>query len=216
MSQVIFAPVFALGKAHEQALGTDAQEGATEFYVSDLTGIVIGQHAFLSDADGSAVEYVGRITAKNALIVDVTVQFPLLADRAADAKFWVAAASWQAVSVPGVGDWANRVDPGLQSVASTGAENLFSRTRDAREIVTVGWQMISVADWQACKVWLHDNASYGLGAFTAAWKDYDSGERRCARVKLENPERLLQAQTAMFGWRGVSMEFAVAGDAEYL
>jgi hypothetical protein len=212
---MIFAPVFAREKQYEKGV-TGFTIGAvnTAVTLDGVSGLAAGRHGFVASSTGTLVEYLGRILTVNGLVVTCR----LVAQRARNAgdRFWVAKYVWQAASVPSVAEYDREVDPGIATLETTGAVPLRTRVRDVGERVRLTLGSAAASDWAGYLDWLRDRADWGLGQFTAAWRDQDKGVVRTAVVALGATERGFQTRVPLAGLRTWEMELVVAGEDGYL
>src|SRR4051812_110822 len=109
----IFAPVLAKGKDKDHTVSSLTQNTSTTTIVlaTPATPIVVGDHVFLSDADGTLAEYLGKaLTVAGSTI---TTSLRAQRTRASGAPVWTPEVSWQAASMPSAGNQPSRL-PGIE------------------------------------------------------------------------------------------------------
>lgn len=184
-----YPPLFAKGKTNAKNI-TSQVIGSTDtaLTLDNVTSLTTGMHVFTSDDAGAgSVEYLGKIKTIVGLVV--TTQFRARFARVSGADFWTPTASWQAATVPGLGHQGRMLDPGIERLTTTAAQDMRTRVRDAREFVEFTWSNAVRTDLVAYQAWMLANTNNCLGTFTAAWFDAELGYNRNCKVQLHDVDR---------------------------
>jgi hypothetical protein len=135
----MFAPVFARGKGTQRtvssyAIGTSSTVVTLSAAASPMA---VGQHLFVSNADGTAVEYLGKIRAVSGS--QVTASLVAQGARAAGALAWTPAAVWQAATVPSAVYEPSYVS-GVETLETAGPALLHTRAAEAKAYLGIAWR----------------------------------------------------------------------------
>lgn len=212
----MFAPVFVKGKSNIRTVSSFTLNASSTTIVltAAASPIAVGNFVFVSQADGTLCEYLGKATAVAS--ATVTTMYRGRIARSAGALVWTPTASWQAASVISLGACSQDWSTGIETLETTGAQPLHTKVAEHRDLVEMTWSMADRADRVALKAWLLANAGDGLGSFTAAWNDVELGAVATAKVKLSEPGRVFSAQSTAYRLRSWVLGLCVVAADSYL
>jgi hypothetical protein len=171
-------PLFAKARDRERTLTQAAQAGTKTLHVSAPSEFALGDRIFVSESDGSELEYLGPVTQIGA--DSLTVTHALANPKTITARIWrpQSAFQWDTVTTEPV----ERVfHEGIAVERSVGGALWAVRLADPIREDTLRFTGVSRAAFASFRSWLSSHACGGLDDFT--WVDE---QRACARVRLLN------------------------------
>ena len=175
-----FRPVMCCGKTAATTLSVAAAAGANVITVASGGGYVVGELVFVSNADDSAVQFLGTVTNKNVSVL--TLSLGLQVAREIGAKVWRPSTRVA---------WSRGADQSVTRLRATGTEVQVSRggqvtatqTSDPVESLEYSHRLGLSSDWEAWKGFVVTSRQDGLLPFTLAWWDSPAGVSRCDAVR---------------------------------
>ncbi len=179
-------PVFLKGRELERVLTAGVDAGDTMLPVSAGLDFSVGDHVLVSDADGSAAEYVGQASATAAN--SVTTALGVASVRSAGALVWRAAAvmAWRSVTAsPQSVDY----DQGVRTEWTVGGDVVSSRLGSETVEERLRFSEISLGEFEDFRTWLQSAAQGGLLSFTRVGEERGVAVARLVDTRLERREK---------------------------
>jgi hypothetical protein len=157
-------PLFATGKQNEQTLSQPISEGATEIPVANAsTYFAEGDHLFISESDGSELEYLGIATSVST--TSVTVARPVASAKSAGALLWkpVAVFQWE---VGRSSPLVRTYHSGVEVQRSVGGVLYSTQVSDPFRTESLFFERVTRENYQQYEQWVCDVIHDGLDAFT--------------------------------------------------
>ena len=156
--------IFAKGRADEQTLGDVTAAGAQTIALAGADGIFsVGQHLFISEADDSETQWLGKVTAVTSS--DVSFSRALESSKNSGAKLWRAEATRETpadVELPE----RRRTEPGVVTERSRGGDFYSVKVGEPKTEVRLTLGGLTRQAEETLFLWLGANAEWGLQAFT--------------------------------------------------
>jgi len=177
-------PLFCQGRAVERPTSQAVGMGAKQIPTDDATSYFsAGERVFISEADGSEVEYLGTIAS--VATNSVTVELATEAAKSEGAKLWTPEAMFEwpmqtGTARPPAGGRVRH--GGVEVVRSLGGEAYATRLGSAYVTESVRFENLTDERFGQLSSWLEQEADGGLEEFT-----YVDGSRVVRRVRLDVP-----------------------------
>ena len=172
--------IFAQGREAEQTLGDVVTAGAIQIALTGADGIfAVGELLFISEADGSEVEFLGGVTAVSPTAVDFALA--LLKSKDSGAKLWRPISSF-ATGGDAVLPSKRETRSGVAVERSLGGVSYAIRTAVATK--TMDWSLEELTPQSEANLtdWLDQTAQGGLVALTLV-----APSRALDAVRLHGP-----------------------------
>ncbi|MBN1867725.1 hypothetical protein JW916_10570 [Candidatus Sumerlaeota bacterium] len=170
-------PLFTRERELERSLSQSADAGSRVLYTASASDFSVGDRLFVSESDGSELEYLGAIA--EVAPTSLTATFPLETAKSATARVWRPASAFQWETVTASPSVDRVLREGIVAERSVGGALWSARVADPWREDTLRFPGLSRAHFTAFRSWLASATRGGLDDFT--WVD----ETRCvARVRL--------------------------------
>ena len=180
-------PLFATGKQNEQTLAQAIPEGTTEIPVANASNYFTeGDHLFISESDGSELEYLGIATSVSTTVV--TVARAVSSAKSTGALLWkpVAMFQWE---VGRSSPLVRTYNSGVEVQRSVGGVLYSTQVSDPYRMESLFFEQLTRENYQQYEQWVHDVIHDGLDAFTYVDEECVVGVVKLLTPKLVQKER---------------------------
>jgi len=173
-------PFFCQGKAVQRETSQAVGIGAKEIPTADaLNHFRPGERVFISEPDGTEIEYLGTI--QSVATDSITVELATQASKSEGAKLWTPQAMFEWPSgAPGAARRSHLT--GVEAVRSLGNVSYATRLHSPYEIEDVRFDNLTDERFEQLLSWFEREANEGLEEFT-----YVDASRVVRRVRLDAP-----------------------------
>jgi hypothetical protein len=171
--------IFAQGRQAERTLSGGVDAGAAQIALANAnTFFNSTELLFISEADGSGVEFLGAVTA----VDDATVSFtlPLKQAKSSGAKLWKPITRFNLASEKFL-PLTREIETGASVERSLAGVNYAIRTAQPFTRLTLQWEGLAPAHEEAFVAWLEAASQGGLIPFTIVYP-----ARRIQAVRLDH------------------------------
>ncbi len=164
-------PILALGKTNEQSESGSVNAGAKVIPVTDTSGFAVGDPIFISETDGSEVEYLGEIVSKTAS--DITISYAVKESKGPGYKVWKP--TYYELMPYDVSSPDKRTALGVETQRTQSGVPYRTRIADPYTIVTLTWEMLPRSVLQALDTFIIVHLNHGIEKCTVGYYDYKAG-----------------------------------------
>jgi len=174
-------PLFCQGKDVQRETSQAVGVGAKEIPTADAADhFRAGQRVFISEPDGSEIEYLGTILS--VAINSITVELATQAAKSAGAKLWTPQTLFEWPSASADAAQRSRLT-GDEVIRSLGGDCYATRLHSPCEIESVQFENLTDERFEQLSSWFEQQANEGLEEFT-----YVDASRVVYSVRLEAPK----------------------------
>lgn len=180
-------PLFATGKQNEQTLTQPVSEGTTDIPVPNAsTYFSEGDHLFISENDGSELEYLGIATSVSE--TTVTVARAVSSAKDVGALLWKPAVVFQ-WEVGRSSPLVRTYDSGVEVQRSVGGVLYSTQVSDPYRTESLFFERVTRENYQQYEQWVREVIHDGLDAFTYVDEECVVSLVKLLGPKLEQRER---------------------------